>query len=286
MNGIVLLDKPLGLSSNTALQKVKRALGAAKAGHAGTLDPLATGMLPILLGEATKVAGCLLHKDKAYRVSCRLGQVTDTYDAEGEVVDERPVPALDKATVESALAPFLGTIRQRAPIYSAIKLKGQPLYRRVRRGEEVVAPEREVVIRRIALLGQTVDSLELEVECGSGTYIRSLAHDLGQVLGCGAHVSVLRRLWVEPFRESVMATLDQVLAGQVTLLPPALAVADWPQLILTEDQLLWLRQGRRLPGSGQVPGQRLAAVDGNGQLVALMQVSGNGELQPQRLLLA
>ncbi len=286
MNGIVLLDKPLGLSSNSALQKVKRALGASKAGHAGTLDPLATGMLPILLGEATKVAGCLLHKDKAYRVSCRLGQVTDTYDAEGEVVEERPVPALDLATVEHHLARFTGSIRQRAPVYSAIKQQGQPLYKRVRRGEAVVAPEREVNIHGIAVLSLAGDRLDLEVVCGSGTYIRSLAHDLGQTLGCGAHVASLRRLWVEPFRDSPMATLDQVLAGEAALLPAATAVSDWPRVVLDADAIAWMRQGRRLPGDAHTAaGSRLAALDATGRLVGLIVVTEQGELQPQRLLL-
>ncbi len=285
MNGIVLLDKPLGLSSNSALQKVKRALGAAKAGHAGTLDPLATGMLPILLGEATKVAGCLLHKDKAYRVSCQLGQVTDTYDAEGEVVEQRPVPELDVSTIERHLIAFTGLIRQRAPVYSAIKQQGQPLYKRVRRGEDVVAPEREVTIHDITVLALAGDRLDLEVCCGSGTYIRSLAHDLGQALGCGAHVATLRRLWVEPFRDSPMAGLDQVLAGEVAPLPAVTAVSDWPQVVLDPDSIAWLRQGRRLPGGGQPAGQRLAAVDAAGRLIGLIAVTEQGDLQPQRLLL-
>lgn len=285
MNGIILLDKPLGLSSNTALQKVKRALAATKAGHAGTLDPLATGMLPILLGEATKVAGGLLHKDKAYRVVCRLGQITDTYDAEGAVVEQRPVPELDLATIERHLVGFTGSIRQRAPVYSAIKQQGQPLYKRVRRGEDVVAPEREVHIRGIKVLALAGDRLELEVACGSGTYIRSLAHDLGQALGCGAHVATLRRLWVEPFRDRPMASLDQVLAGEVTPLPAVTAVSDWPQVVLDPDSIAWLRQGRRLPGGGQPAGQRLAAVDAAGRLIGLISVTEQGDLQPQRLLL-
>ncbi len=284
-SGIVLLDKPQGLGSNAALQKVKRALGAAKAGHAGTLDPLATGMLPILLGEATKVAGCLLHKDKAYRVTCRLGQITDTYDAEGAVLEQRPVPALDIATVESHLARFTGIIRQRAPIYSAIKQQGQPLYRRVRRGEDVVAPERQVRIHGITVLALAGNLVDLEVVCGSGTYIRSLAHDLGQALGCGGHVASLRRLWVEPFRNSPMASLERVLAGEVAPLPAVAAVSDWQRLVLDTESIAWLRQGRRLPGSGQTAGQRLAAVDASGQLVGLVAVTPEGELQPQRLLL-
>ncbi len=283
VNGIVLLDKPQGLSSNTALQKVKRMLGAAKAGHAGTLDPLATGMLPILLGEATKLAGHLLHKDKAYSVGCRLGQTTTTYDAEGEITEERPVPVLDRATVEAALVPFLGRIRQRAPVYSAIKQGGQPLYRLARRGQEVVAPERDVSIHGIRLEGLRDCHLDLAVECGSGTYIRSLVHDLGQALGCGAHVTRLRRLWVDPFRDGAMIQLADVEARRFSLLPLEAAVAGWPVVVLDGFQVVAIRQGRgvALPDA---PAGVLAGLDGDGRLVALLEQAADGLLRPHRVI--
>lgn len=283
-SGIVLLDKPGGLSSNAALQKVKRALGAAKAGHAGTLDPLATGMLPILLGEATKLAGHLLHNDKAYSVGCRLGQTTTTYDAEGDVVDERPVPALDIAAVQAALVPFIGRIRQRAPIYSAIKQGGQPLYRLARRGQEVVAPERDVEIRAIHIDALEQGALDLSVECGSGTYIRSLVHDLGQALGCGAHVTRLRRLWVQPFREQPMAQLADIQAGAVPVLPLESALAGWPVLHLDARQVQAIRQGRGCECAGAPPAGVVAGLDGDGRLVALLERAADGLMRPQRVI--
>lgn len=283
VNGIVLLDKPEGLSSNTALQKVKRLIGAAKAGHAGTLDPLATGMLPILLGEATKLAGHLLHKDKAYSVGCRLGQTTTTYDSEGAVTADRPVPALDRAALEAVLRPFTGRVRQRAPVYSAIKQGGQPLYRLARRGQDVVAPEREVAIHAIRIDGHEGDRVDLTVECGSGTYIRSLVHDLGQVLGCGAHVTRLRRLWVDPFRGRSMVSLEDIENGADCLLPLEVAVSGWPVLRLDAGQVLAIRQGRGV-AIDDIPDGVLAGFDGDGRLVALLGKAADGLLRPQRVI--
>lgn len=284
VNGIVLLDKPEGLSSNSALQKVKRALGAAKAGHAGTLDPLATGMLPILLGEATKLAGHLLHKDKAYSVGCRLGQTTTTYDAEGDIVDERPVPVLDTAAIECALTPFIGRIRQRAPIYSAIKQGGQPLYRLARRGQGVVAPEREVEIRNIRVDGLHGHVLDMTVECGSGTYIRSLVHDLGQALGCGAHVARLRRLWVTPFRDLAMVGLADAQAGTVEPLPMEVALADWSLLHLDADQVQAIRQGRGFKPTDEVPAGVFAGMGPDQRLMAVLELAADGLIRPQRVI--
>lgn len=284
VSGIILLDKPQGLSSNAALQKVKRASGARKAGHAGTLDPLATGMLPILLGEATKIAGTLLHKDKAYQVVCRLGQSTDTYDAEGAVTVTRPVPEFDLAALTPLLARFTGRIRQQAPVYSAIKQGGQPLYRRVRRGETVEAPVREVLIRHIEVEALTGDTLTLRVECGSGTYIRSLAHDLGEALGCGAHVQALRRLWVEPFRDQPMQDWSQAQAGEIQMLPTLAALPDWPRLELDAREHEHLLQGRVPARSGLAVGPH-AALAPDGSLTALLESGEDGSLRIQRVLL-
>ncbi|MCF7223147.1 tRNA pseudouridine(55) synthase TruB [Marilutibacter chinensis] len=216
LDGILLLDKPAGLSSNQALQRVRHLFRAGKAGHTGSLDPLATGLLPVCFGEATKIAGLLLGSRKAYAAEAVLGVTTDSDDADGQVLRQRPVPGIDAVRLESALAPLRGTIRQRAPIYSALKQGGEPLYAKARRGEPIEAPEREVVVERLQVTGRDGDRLRLHVECGSGTYIRSLVRDLGEALGCGAHVSMLRRLWVEPFVEPVMHTLEQLqaLAGQ------------------------------------------------------------------------
>jgi tRNA pseudouridine55 synthase len=282
-SGIVLLDKPPGLSSNAVLQRVKRAFAAVKAGHAGTLDPLATGMLPILLGEATKIAGYLLHKDKAYQVTCRLGQTTTTYDAEGEVILERPVHAIDPDHLRELLAGFTGRIRQTAPIYSAIKQGGQPLYKKARRGEAVEAPTRDVDIHSIVVDHLDVTSIGLTVHCGTGTYIRSLAHDLGERLGCGAHVTALRRLWVSPFADSPMHALDAVQSGEVTPMPTLDALSDWPRVEFSQDELVAITHGQALDRPGMAPGRR-AGIAPDGRLVALLECEPGGRVKPVRLL--
>ncbi|GAB1595937.1 tRNA pseudouridine(55) synthase TruB [Lysobacter claricitrinus] len=212
LDGILLLDKPAGMSSNQALQRVRHLFRAEKGGHTGSLDPLATGLLPVCFGEATKIAGLLLGARKAYETVARLGVTTDTDDADGAVLRERPVPPLDDAAIEAAMSAFQGRIRQRAPIYSALKQGGEPMYARARRGETVEAPERDVDVASFRLLERTGDGLRLAVECGSGTYVRSLVRDLGETLGCGAHVAVLRRVWVDPFRSPRMWTLDALQA--------------------------------------------------------------------------
>lgn len=208
LHGILLLDKPAGLSSNNALQAARRLLRAEKGGHTGSLDPLATGLLPLCFGEATKIAGLLLGSAKAYDAEIVLGVTTDTDDADGEPLRERAVPDVSEADLQVALAAFIGRIQQQAPIYSALKQGGEPLYAKARRGEVIDAPVREVEVQAIEVLGYSAPRLTLRVTCGSGTYIRSLARDLGEVLGCGAHIASLRRLWVEPFRAPQMITLE------------------------------------------------------------------------------
>ena len=254
LDGILLLDKPAGYSSNQALQDVRRLLRAEKGGHTGALDPLATGLLPLCFGETTKIAGLLLGGRKAYRARIRLGTSTDTDDSDGLVLRERPVPVLDRATVEAALAPFRGRIRQRPPIYSALKQGGEALYVKARRGEAIDVPEREVEVHDIELLELDGPQLTLDVTCGSGTYIRSLARDLGEALGCGGHITALRRTWVEPFREDRAWTLGELQtvaetegeAGlEALLLPVERGLLHWPSVTVDWDE------GRRL-GMGQV----------------------------------
>lgn len=287
LHGILLLDKPLGLSSSQALQEARRLLRAAKGGHTGALDPLATGLLPLCFGEATKLAGSLLGSRKAYVAECRLGATTTTADREGEIVAQRPVPALDDAAIEAALAKLRGCIVQVPPAYSALKQAGEPLYLKARRGEAVEVPAREVEIYRLELLERQGDILRLQVECGSGTYVRSLAVDLGEELGCGAHLTALRRLWVEPFREPAMVTLEQLRqaaavgdpAMDALLLPLAAAVADLPSLTCDEAQALAVSQGRQIPWPGE-PGQgRCAAYAGDGRLLALVEPDPEGRLR-------
>lgn len=286
LDGILLLDKPAGMSSNQALQRARHLFRAEKGGHTGSLDPLATGLLPLCFGEATKIAGLLLGAAKAYGTEARLGVTTDSDDADGAVLRQRPVPALDRATVEAALIPLTGRIRQRPPIYSALKQGGEALYAKARRGEVVEVAEREVEVRRIDLIELEGDRLTLEVECGSGTYIRSLVRDLGEALGCGAHVTVLRRLWVEPFRAPVMHTLEDLVAldepaREACLLPVEAGLADWPRLPLDAEEARRLGQGQRFgveAGAG-----RYLAVDSSGRALGLVSVSDSGELSSQRL---
>jgi len=291
VHGILLLDKPQGLSSNQALQKARHLFAARKAGHTGSLDPLATGLLPICFGEATKVAGHLLGSRKAYAAECRLGVTTTTDDAEGEVVETRLVPSFGDDDLEAAMQPLRGRIAQTAPVYSALKQGGVPLYKRARRGEDVQAPTREVDVLRFDVVARNGDVLRLHVECGSGTYIRSLVRDLGEKLGCGAHLTSLRRLWVEPFVVPAMHTLaglEAMLAAGGTpaldaiLLPVERGLAALPRIVVADDEALALRQGKRivLPAQGAQP--LCCAMDGDGRLVALVEIATAGEVRVTR----
>lgn len=284
LHGIVLLDKPQGLSSNQALQAVRRLLRAAKGGHTGALDPLATGLLPLCFGEATKLAGSLLGARKAYLAECRLGLTTDTADSEGELVRQRPVPQLDAAAIEAALAKLRGRILQVPPMYSALKQGGERLYAKARRGETVEVPARAVDVYRLELLARTDDTLQLLVECGSGTYVRSLAVDLGEDLGCGAHLTALRRIWVEPFREPRMVTLPQLeqAAGQgdeallAWLLPVSAGLSDLPVLLLDETQSMAISRGQQIALPGLAEAGRCVAYASDGALLALLEPDAEG----------
>ena len=290
LHGIVLLDKPSGLSSNQALQKARRLFLADKGGHTGSLDPLATGLLPLCFGEATKIAGYLLGAAKAYRATVQLGITTTTADAEGEVLLRRPVPALDAAHIEAGLARLRGRITQVPPVYSAIKLDGVPLYRRARDGEEVSAAPREVEVFRLDLLQIQGDQLELAVECGSGTYVRSLATDLGEFLGCGAHLTALRRTWVDPFRDAAAWTLDHLETLLLTqgresidalLLPTDAGLANLPLRALDAAQARRLALGQPVPGMGAAA-ELCRVHDDSGHLLALGEVDGSGILRVRR----
>lgn len=300
LDGILLLDKPRGLSSNQALQRVRHLFRADKAGHTGSLDPLATGLLPVCFGEATKIAGGLLGARKAYDTVARLGVVTDTDDAEGQPLRERPVPALGVGRIDAALQALTGRIRQRPPIYSALKRGGEPLYAKARRGEPVEVEEREVEVHAFelqsaadlldGLSGAAAPQLRLHVECGSGTYVRSLVRDLGELLGCGAHVAELRRLWVDPFREPRMWSLEalQALAERgersldACLLPIEAGMAAWPQVRVNATQALRLGQGQSVAGEFR-PAGSVAILDPGGRALGLGAVDAAGCLRPQRL---
>lgn len=289
LHGILLLDKPAGVSSNTALQSARRLLRAEKGGHTGSLDPLATGLLPLCLGEATKIAGLLLGSAKAYDAEIVLGVTTDTDDADGQVLRERALPALGEDALRAALTPFIGRIRQQAPIYSALKQGGEPLYAKARRGEVIEAPVREVDVHAIDVLGYAAPRLQLRVTCGSGTYIRSLARDLGEVLGCGAHIASLRRLWVEPFRAPQMTTLEALSAAleagtdaQELLLPIEAGLADFARIVLDAAHAARFRMGQRLRDPAFPTGQ-VAVFGPDGIPSGLGLVDAEGRLSPQRL---
>lgn len=294
LDGLLLLDKPQGLSSNQALQTVRHLFHAEKAGHTGALDPLATGLLPICFGEATKLAGGLLGAHKAYDTVARLGQTTDTDDAEGQVLRERPVPALDAHTINSALAALTGSIQQVPPIYSALKRGGEPLYAKARRGESIELEPRPVQVSNFTLqtpseaLSNTAE-LALHVQCGSGTYVRALVRDLGEALGCGAHVTVLRRLWVEPFTEPNMFTLPQLQAlaeqGQAALdacvLPIEAGMTGWPAVQLSDAQAQELGFGRPIHSEFAQQGE-VAVFNAQGRALGLATVQGQ-QLRAKRL---
>jgi len=298
LDGILLLDKPRGLSSNQALQRVRHLFRAEKAGHTGSLDPLATGLLPVCFGEATKIAGGLLGARKAYDTIARLGVVTDTDDADGQALRERPVPALRIPQIDVALHALTGRIRQRPPIYSALKRGGEPLYAKARRGEVVEVEEREVDVHEFVLqsaadllddLHGVPPQLRLHVECGSGTYVRSLVRDLGEALGCGAHVADLRRLWVDPFREPRMWTLAELetLAARgdrsllACLLPIERGMASWPPVDLDAGQARRLGRGQPVPGPFHPPGS-VAVFGPDGRALGLGEVE-HGCLRARRL---
>ena len=289
VNGILLLDKPSGVSSNHVLQTVRRLFRAAKAGHTGSLDPLATGLLPICFGEATKIAGLLIGSGKAYSTTALLGQTRSTDDAEGELLIERPVPNVDDDLIRRGLALLTGEQTQIPPIYSAIKRDGERMYTRARRGEAVDVPSRTVQVDRFELIENNLPRLNLEIECGSGTYVRSLVRDLGEFLGCGAHVTALRRLWVEPFRDPAMFTLEQLqtLAAQDfaalddTVLSVETGLAHFTQCRVDAEDELRLRKGQGI--EVVVPKGFCVAVSGDsGRLVALAESDGIGRVKPTR----
>jgi tRNA pseudouridine55 synthase len=285
VSGVLLLNKPSGPSSNTVLQRVKRLLGATRAGHTGTLDPLASGLLVITIGQATKFSGALLEADKAYRARLRLGERTSTGDAEGAVLSRSEV-AVSESALRAALERFRGEIEQVPPMYAAIKHEGRPLYAYARRGEHVDRAPRRVAIRRLDLETFEAKAANLYVECSKGTYIRTLAEDVGAELGCGAHLEALERLAVGSFRlEQAVALGDfedlSLNQRRERLLPPQALLESWPRLRLPAELTAKFRHGQAVPAD---------AVDGNVAVFGEGEVFlGTGEvssrtLQPRRLV--
>ncbi|OOZ41717.1 tRNA pseudouridine(55) synthase TruB [Solemya pervernicosa gill symbiont] len=294
VDGVLLLDKPLGITSNDALQRVKRLFKARKAGHTGSLDPLASGMLPLCMGEATKFSAFLLDADKFYRVECKLGEKSSTGDSEGEIIDSRPVPELDEPQIEAVLSQFRGEIMQLPPMFSALKHQGKRLYELAREGIEVEREPRPVTIHELTFLSIEGDRLRLDVRCSKGTYVRTLAEDIGEVLGCGAHVSELRRLEVGPYKDVSMVTLEQIEAAaeqgnhvlDELLLPIESAIADWPDLMLNDDAAYYIKQGQpvmmpKAPRDGCV---RL--YNSKNTFLGVGEMMDDGRVAPKRLIQA
>ena len=291
VDGVLLLDKPQGLSSNHALQRVRRLLQAQKAGHTGTLDPMATGLLPVCLGEATKFSAQLLEADKTYRTRVQLGVVTDTGDAEGEVVERHPVAPLSVTEIEHVLERFRGEIEQTPPMYSALKHQGRKLYELAREGKTVERAVRRVTVYDARLLAVEGTAFELEVRVSKGTYIRTLAEDIGRALGCGAHITALRRLATGPFGAEGMLTIDRLealpdqAAREAALLPVDVLVAHLPRLALDEAARQRIMQGQpvRLDVNDIAIGE-LARLYSAETFIGLGVVSGPQEVAPKRLL--
>jgi tRNA pseudouridine55 synthase len=284
IDGALLLDKPLGLSSNAALQKAKRLFAAAKAGHAGTLDPLASGLLLVLFGEATKFAGPLLDADKEYLATLKLGERTATGDAEGTILETRDVSFSDEK-LAAVLARFRGAIDQVPPMHSALKHQGTPLYRLARRGHEVVRAPRRVQILELDPVKWEGTTLVLRVVCTKGTYIRVLAEDIGEALGCGAHVSGLRRTASGRFRIEHAATLEALAEPEERrrrLLPLPALLEGLPRAELAAAEETRLRQGQTLKISGLHPGL-YAVVRPDGAVIGLGNADAEGGLKPLRL---
>ncbi|CAG9164148.1 tRNA pseudouridine(55) synthase TruB [Cupriavidus pampae] len=299
VHGVLLLDKPLGLSSNDALVRAKRLLRANKAGHTGTLDPLATGLLPLCFGEATKFSQDLLEADKTYEAVVRLGRTTTTGDAEGEVVIEREV-RVDRAALDAAVARFTGVIEQVPPMYSALKRDGKPLYEYARAGETVERAARTVTIHALGVLAVALDdaaapAFTMRVTCSKGTYIRTLAEDIGEALGCGAHLTALRRTAVGDLTLDGAVTLEQIDAVADDARPALLAPVDallqrCAPVMLDEAAMGRFLQGQRiarrdLPAEAELVEEALVRVYG-GQPARLLGVARmrEGALRPERLV--
>jgi len=292
VRGVLLLDKPKGDTSNGALQRVKRIYNAQKAGHTGSLDPLATGLLPICFGGATKLSAFLLDADKSYWVQVRLGATTTTGDTEGEVVETAPTDHITEADAMKALEGFRGEIQQIPPMYSALKHKGERLYKLAREGKEVEREPRTINIYELHLQSFELPSLELEVRCSKGTYVRTLAEDIGGVLGCGAHVTNLRRTGAGPYDADNSITMEQLeTAAQEgyqalddLLVAAETALADRPTVTLNPDSTFYVKQGQPVlvpnaPTEGQV---RL--FDPNGLFFGVGEIMDDGRVAPKRLI--
>ena len=293
VHGILLLDKPAGITSNDALQIIKRLYRAARAGHTGSLDKPATGMLPLCLGEATKFSSYLLNADKTYVAVAKLGVITSTADAEGEILETRPVPELNQEQLEKAIAQFVGNIEQVPPMYSALKVDGQRLYKLAYQGLEVERKSRPVTIHQIDLLHFDEASFEIRVRCSKGTYIRTLVEDIGLALGCGAHVSSLRRLSTGPFDETQMVSMKTIenlakeegdAALDQLLVPVDSALEHLTEVNLTEEMAYQLCLGQAVSVPKAPTEGLLRIYDHEHAFIGIGTILDDGRVAPKRLL--
>ena len=288
VNGVLLLDKPFGISSNAALQHAKRLYQAAKAGHTGNLDPIATGLLPVCLGEATKFSQFLLDANKTYQATFVFGQTTTTGDAEGEVLSRHPVD-LTRDQVELALERFVGEIEQVPPMYSALKHQGKALYTYARAGVEIERAARQIKIYRLSLDAFEKDEIQITVECSKGTYIRVLAEDLGRSLGCGAYMKALRRTHIGDFDIGQSVTLPQIEAMEIPerdrlLLPADCLLERMPKILLDPDSAYYVRQGQAVWLPKQEKRGLVRLYDEKQALIGLGEIGDDGKVAPKRLL--
>ena len=288
VNGVLLLDKPLGFSSNQALQKVKWLFSAAKAGHTGTLDPLATGLLPICLGEATKFAQYVTDTDKTYFATIKLGATTTTGDAEGEVLTTAPVN-VTPAQFAAACQQFIGKISQTPPMYSALKFEGKALYEYARAGVDIARQPRLIIIKNIAIEKLEGDIAQITVTCSKGTYIRTLAEDIGAALGCGAHLIGLRRIETAGYLLPNAVTIEQLEAMPIEartalLLPVDSAIESLPIVTLNADAAFFIMQGQAVWQAGKTPDGDLRLYDENNIFLGLGFLQDDGKISPKRLI--
>ncbi len=288
MNGVLVVDKPKGITSFDVVRDVRRALKVKKVGHTGTLDPMATGVLPICIGDGTKIAQFITEATKAYDATLKLGATTDTLDAEGKVLETRPVPALTAELIEAALAKFRGPILQTPPMYSAVKIGGKRLYELARAGEEVERAARPVTVFELLLRDFSADEIKLSVTCSKGFFVRTLAAELGEALGCGAHLCALRRTQSGPFALAQAIPLAELVAGGPELATARLvglndSLKDLPALQVTEAEATRVKHGGLVEVAGQLSGLH-RVLEPSGALLSVAEVS-RGRLVYRRVFL-
>jgi tRNA pseudouridine55 synthase len=291
ITGIIIIDKPTGRSSNHVLQQVKRLFNANKAGHTGSLDPLATGVLPLCLGEATKVSSYLLDADKQYHVTCQLGAVTDSGDSDGAVISTSIIPEFTEQDLLAILPSFMGELDQVPPMFSALKHQGQPLYKLARQGIEIERKSRRITIYDIQLLAISADSFTLDVRCSKGTYIRTLVEDISHILGSGGHVTMLRRVAAAGYMEQQALTIEQLIASAENglpsldelLLPSEDALPDWPSVVLPDYMVDAIRQGQAVKVEQAFERANVRLFDPQQQFIGLAEMTETGNVQPKRV---